>query len=49
MESFEGKRVVVLGLGVSGLAAARLLLERGASVEAWDEGSSAMLAERSTE
>ena len=49
MESFEGKRVVVLGLGISGLAAARVLLERGASVEAWDEGSSAMLAERATE
>jgi UDP-N-acetylmuramoylalanine--D-glutamate ligase len=34
--SFDGRRVVVAGLGVSGLAAARALLDRGARVQVVD-------------
>jgi UDP-N-acetylmuramoylalanine--D-glutamate ligase len=36
--SFAGKQAAVLGMGMSGLAAARSLLAGGASVLAWDDG-----------
>ena len=36
MESLSGKRVLVIGMGVSGLAASRLLLAQGADVTAVD-------------
>ena len=36
MESLAGKRVLVIGMGVSGLAASRLLLAQGADVTAVD-------------
>ena len=36
MESYAAKRVVVVGLGASGVAACRLLARRGASVTAMD-------------
>ena len=32
MEAFEGERAVVIGLGVSGRAAARVLTDEGAEV-----------------
>ncbi len=35
--SFAGKRVAVFGMGMSGLAAARSLLDGGADVVAWDD------------
>src|SRR5262245_7823610 len=35
--TFAGERVAVVGLGRSGLAAARALLEGGARVAAWDD------------
>jgi len=35
--TFKGKRVAVFGLGGSGLASARALLEGGADVAAWDD------------
>lgn len=35
---FEGRRVVVLGLGRSGMAAARALREGGAEALCWDDG-----------
>ena len=43
---YAGKRTVVLGLGRSGIAAARLLRRCGASVTALDSGESALLHER---
>jgi UDP-N-acetylmuramoylalanine--D-glutamate ligase len=43
---YAGKRTVVLGLGRSGIAAARLLRRCGASVTALDSGESALLQER---
>ena len=43
---YAGLRVAVLGLGRSGLAAARLLKRCGASVLALDSGESPLLAER---
>ncbi len=43
---YRGKRVVVLGLGRSGVAAARLLLRYGASVTVCDSGESAAVLER---
>jgi UDP-N-acetylmuramoylalanine--D-glutamate ligase len=39
--SFQGKTVAVFGLGSSGLAAARSLMEGGATVAAWDDGAAA--------
>lgn len=38
--SFRGQSVVIVGLGKSGVAAARLLVARGARVKAFDEGAS---------
>ncbi|MEM9975620.1 MAG: NAD(P)-dependent oxidoreductase, partial [Pseudomonadota bacterium] len=38
---YEGARVAVLGLGRSGLAAARALKAGGAEVIAWDDGAAA--------
>ncbi|MBR90339.1 MAG: UDP-N-acetylmuramoyl-L-alanine--D-glutamate ligase [Verrucomicrobiales bacterium] len=46
MDSVAGKRVVVMGLGVSGLAACRLLLAEGANVTAVDAGNSEALRVR---
>ncbi len=43
---YTGKKVVVLGLGRSGLAAARLLKQYGAGVTACDSGESPVLMER---
>ena len=40
MESLAGKRVLVIGMGVSGLAASRLLLAQGADVTAVDGAES---------
>src|SRR4029450_271104 len=37
----SGKRVLVLGLGISGVSAARFCAERGARVVAADEGAGA--------
>jgi UDP-N-acetylmuramoylalanine--D-glutamate ligase len=42
----QGKRALVLGLGVSGQAAARLLLKRGARVVIRDDASDALTKER---
>ena len=39
MNAFEGERALVVGLGVSGAAAARVLLEEGASVRISEAGS----------
>ncbi len=39
MQNFDGKRVVVIGAGASGLAASRLLSQRGALVWLVDEGA----------
>jgi UDP-N-acetylmuramoylalanine--D-glutamate ligase len=41
-----GKKVLVLGLGISGYAAAELALDQGATVIAVDSGSGAALSER---
>ena len=47
VRGFEDRKVVVLGLGRSGLAAARALAEGGAQVLAWDDGAEARaVAER---
>ena len=43
---YAGKKTVVLGLGRSGIAAARLLLRCGASVTACDSGSTPAMLER---
>ena len=45
-EGFAAKHVVVLGLGKSGLAAARALCRSGARVLAWDDGEAAREAAR---
>ena len=45
--AYRGKKVVVLGLGRSGLAAARLLKRSDAEVTVCDSGESAILRERS--
>ncbi|HEY2802380.1 MAG TPA: UDP-N-acetylmuramoyl-L-alanine--D-glutamate ligase [Actinomycetota bacterium] len=39
MTAFDGERALVIGLGVSGAAAARVLLEEGASVRISESGS----------
>jgi UDP-N-acetylmuramoylalanine--D-glutamate ligase len=44
--SYAGKRVVVVGLGASGWAAARALLDLGAIVRVTEEGDSPALRER---
>jgi len=44
----SGKRVVVLGLGISGMEAAKLLHDKGARVTVRDNGTSAKVAERAT-
>ncbi len=49
MSSLPGKRVVVVGLGRSGDAAARALLTEGARVRVTDAGSSPELAARADE
>jgi UDP-N-acetylmuramoylalanine--D-glutamate ligase len=41
VEAFAGRRVLVLGLGRSGLATARALMAGGAEVCAWDDGPAA--------
>jgi UDP-N-acetylmuramoylalanine--D-glutamate ligase len=41
LESYRGRRVAVLGLAKSGLAAARSLLAGGAEVQAWDDNPKA--------
>ncbi|MFZ9416838.1 MAG: UDP-N-acetylmuramoyl-L-alanine--D-glutamate ligase, partial [Alphaproteobacteria bacterium] len=41
---FAGARVVVLGLGRSGIAAAEALRAGGAEVLAWDDGEAARAA-----
>lgn len=43
---YAGKKTVVLGLGRSGLAAARLLLRCGAEVTVCDSGESELISER---
>jgi UDP-N-acetylmuramoylalanine--D-glutamate ligase len=43
MHSLQNKRVLVMGLGISGQAAARLLCSRGASVTAVDQGDNPAL------
>lgn len=43
---YTGRRTVILGLGRSGMAAARLLRKCGATVTALDSGESALLADR---
>ena len=43
MESLAGKQVLVIGMGVSGLAASRLLLAQGADVTAVDGAKSERL------
>jgi UDP-N-acetylmuramoylalanine--D-glutamate ligase len=45
VERLAGKRVVVVGLGTSGVAAARLCLRRGARVVATDEKAREVLSE----
>ncbi len=42
--TFNGKRVAVFGLGGSGLATARALVDGGASVVCWDDGVAARQA-----
>lgn len=42
--TFAGRRVAVFGLGGSGLAAARALVEGGASVACWDDGEAGRAA-----
>lgn len=44
--TFNGKRVAVFGLGGSGLATARALVEGGADVVCWDDGEAARQAAR---
>ncbi len=46
MSPLYGRRVVVVGLGTSGLAAARLLLDKGAEITALDEADSPALRGR---
>jgi UDP-N-acetylmuramoylalanine--D-glutamate ligase len=44
VQGFEGRKVMVLGLGRSGLSAARALRAGGAEVLAWDDGEGARAA-----
>ncbi len=44
VSAYEGRRVAVLGLGRSGLSAARALAAGGAQVSAWDDGEAARAA-----
>ncbi|MBM3612717.1 MAG: UDP-N-acetylmuramoyl-L-alanine--D-glutamate ligase, partial [Alphaproteobacteria bacterium] len=44
VDAFAGRRVLVLGLGRSGLATARALMAGGAEVCAWDDGPAARAA-----
>jgi UDP-N-acetylmuramoylalanine--D-glutamate ligase len=46
MNNLEGKKAVVLGLGVSGMGAARFLREKGAEVTVRDNATSAIVKER---
>ncbi len=46
MSDWSGRKVLVVGLGVSGLAAARRLAQLGADVRVTDEASSPALADR---
>lgn len=48
MTSFSGRRVLVVGLGVSGYAAAEALLDQGATVRVTEAGTSAAMEERAT-
>lgn len=48
MTDFRGKRVVVAGLGASGFAAARGLLEKGADLIVTESSSTADIEERAT-
>lgn len=45
MSQFQGKAYAVAGLGIAGLAAARLLAARGAHVVAWDEKARQAMAD----
>ncbi|MDQ3916827.1 MAG: UDP-N-acetylmuramoyl-L-alanine--D-glutamate ligase, partial [Actinomycetota bacterium] len=47
--AFEGRDVLVVGLGVSGFAAARALLDRGARVRVTELGGTPALRERAAE
>jgi len=49
LEEVQGRRAVVVGAGRSGLAAARLLAQRGARVEIEDDRPAAALVEHATE
>ena len=49
MTSFEGRDVLVVGLGVSGHAAARVLLDRGARVQVTELADTPALRERAAE
>ncbi|MFN2587411.1 MAG: UDP-N-acetylmuramoyl-L-alanine--D-glutamate ligase [Actinomycetota bacterium] len=49
MTTFEGRKVLVVGLGVSGFAAARALLDRGAGVTVTELGDAPALRERAEE
>ncbi|PWS15399.1 UDP-N-acetylmuramoyl-L-alanine--D-glutamate ligase, partial [Klebsiella pneumoniae] len=44
--TFAGKRVAVFGLGGSGIASARALVEGGATVVCWDDGEAGRDAAR---
>ena len=44
VEGFRGRNVALFGLGGSGLATARALVEGGAAVVAWDDGEAARTA-----
>lgn len=46
VRAYEGRHVAVFGLGASGLAAARSLMEAGAIVCCWDDGEAARDAAR---
>lgn len=49
MSEFEGRRTLVVGLGVSGASAARALVGLGARVRVTDSGSSPAIVERANE
>ena len=42
--TFKGKTVAVFGLGVSGLASVRSLLDGGATIAAWDDSEAGRAA-----
>ena len=46
MSAFDGKRVLVVGLGVSGFATARVLAERGARVRVTEQSSGGDIEQR---